>query len=119
MAAKIGSIVPRGDGAAVRVIEASCDEWCVPPAGLSTEVDLPLRVGVLANGDGAMGTLIAVKDAHGLHVAGVALLHDSPTVEDFCAEHGIPCASCLVDQATELLESFNAEAVIALNLPRS
>merc|ERR1719456_2031743 len=94
-------------------------EWCAEFAGEPSEAEAPLRVGVLANGDGAMGTLIAVKDAHGLHVAGVALLHDSPTVEDFCADENIPCACCLVDQAADLLESFAAEAVIALHLPRS
>jgi folate-dependent phosphoribosylglycinamide formyltransferase PurN len=118
-ASPIGSIVPRGNGAAVRVDTKSMEEWCTesPSGGLAAE--MPLRVGVLANGDGAVGTLMAIKDAHGLHLAGVALLHDSPTVEDFCAEQGIPCASCLVDQAAELLESFNTEAVIALNLPRS
>jgi folate-dependent phosphoribosylglycinamide formyltransferase PurN len=82
-------------------------------------MELPLRVGILANGDGALGTLMAVQDAVGLHVAGVALLHDSPAVEDFCAEQNIPCACCLVDQAAELLENFAAEAVIALHLPRS
>merc|ERR1719335_2045849 len=79
----------------------------------------PLRVGILAHGDGAMGTVLAVKDAVGLHVAGVALLHDSPNVEDFCTENGIPCTSTLIDKAAEIMDSFAAEAVIALHLPRS
>jgi len=113
----IGSIVPRGDAEAVRV--KGTDAWCVANPSSMEAAELPLRVGVLANGDGALGTLIAIKDAQGLHVAGVALLHDSPAVEDFCQEFGIPCVSCLVDQAAELLENFAAEAVIALNLPRS
>merc|ERR1719405_401122 len=94
-------------------------EWCAEFAGVTAEAEAPLRVGVLANGDGALGTLIAIKDAHGLHVAGVALLHDSPNVEDFCAENGIPCTSATIDHAAELMDSFGAEAVIALHLPRS
>merc|ERR1719487_2676023 len=95
------------------------EAWSTDAPSAAPAAEMPLRVGVIANGDGALGTLIAIKDAQGLHVAGVALLHDSPAVEDFCQEFGIPCVSCLVDQAAELLENFAAEAVIALHLPRS
>merc|ERR1719473_1083967 len=116
-AAQIGSIVPRGAGEAVRV--SKTDTWCVPAPGFVMEEEVPLRVGVLAHGDGALGTLMAVTDAYGLSIAGVALLHDAPTVEDFCKENKIPCTSCLVDQAAEMMEKFSAEVVIALHLPRS
>jgi folate-dependent phosphoribosylglycinamide formyltransferase PurN len=80
-------------------------------------------VGVLVQGDEAYDTILAISDAEGLDVAGVALLtehcHGAALLEDLCAQRNIPCQQCIAENSHEVLQSFGAEAVAAVNLPRS
>jgi len=76
-------------------------------------------VGVMAQGDEALDAILAISEAEELNVTGVALLHEAPAVEDLCNARGIPCVSCIVDNADEVMQGFGAAAVAAVNLPRT
>jgi phosphoribosylamine--glycine ligase/phosphoribosylaminoimidazole synthetase len=113
VASKIGFLA-EGNGSGVSVWNTNA--WATDVASQEKN---SLQVGILAQGDEALGSIMAILDANVLSVCGVALLHSARRVEDFCTENGIPVTSCTVDHAPGVLQSFKADAIAAVNLPRS